>query len=98
MSTALCLKCLAGAVFMPLTHCRAHNLNASPEQKAETPDSLRRARNARAYYRNRASRMQRMRAYYDAHKEQQQSRFKKWYEENKEALLERRRAQRRQAR
>lgn len=83
---------------MPLTNCRAHNTNASPERKAETPDSLRKARNARAYYRNRANRMQRMRKYYETNKEQQQARFRKWYEANKEALLERRRAQRRQAR
>ncbi len=95
MTSPLCLKCLADGVFMPLNNCRGHNAETAPQGKDSI--SLRRARNARAYYRNRASRMQRMREYYEAHKEQQQARFKKWYAANSEALLERRRAQRRQA-
>jgi hypothetical protein len=95
MTAPLCLKCLADGVFMPLHNCRGHNLNAAPHE--EDPITLRRARNARAYYRNRASRMERMRKYYEAHKKQQQARFKTWYAANSEALLERRRAQRRQA-
>lgn len=95
MSAQICLKCLADGVFMPLNNCRTHNLEAAPHK--EDSITLRRARNARAYYRNRASRMKRMREYYEAHKEQQQARFKRWYAANREELLERRRAQRRQA-
>ena len=90
------MKCLADGMFMPLNNCRAHSLTTAPQR--EDPISLRRARNARAYYRNRASRMKRMREYYEAHKEEQQARFKIWYTANSEALLERRREQRRQAR